>query len=80
MTVPDEPFHTGVPLLADLQELNQQQFCTDTGCRLEELLEAMDDREEWRERTRVSEKFVQAAQHNIDIYIVALLEMNKKMR
>ena len=27
-----------------------QQFCTDTGCSLEDLTEAMDDRDEWRER------------------------------
>ena len=27
-----------------------QQLCADTGCRLEDVLEAMDDRKEWRER------------------------------
>ena len=29
-----------------------QQLCADTGCSLEDLLEAMDNREEWRERVR----------------------------
>ena len=29
-----------------------QQFCEDTGCSPEDLLEAMNDREEWRERVR----------------------------
>ena len=29
-----------------------QQLCVDTGCSLEDLPEAMDDREEWRERFR----------------------------
>ena len=29
-----------------------QQLCTDTGCSLEDLPEAMDDREGWRERVR----------------------------
>ena len=29
-----------------------QQFCEDTGCRSEDLPEAMKDWEEWRERVR----------------------------
>ena len=29
-----------------------QQLCVDTGCSLEDVPEAMDDREEWRERIR----------------------------
>ena len=29
---------------------NIQQLCADTGCRPEELTEAMDDRERWQER------------------------------
>ena len=29
-----------------------QQLCADTGCSPEDLLEAMNDREEWRERVR----------------------------
>ena len=29
-----------------------QQLCEDTGCSSEDLLEAMNDREEWRERVR----------------------------
>ena len=31
---------------------HQQQLCMDTGCRLEDLLEAMDDRNEWLKRVR----------------------------
>ena len=31
---------------------NIQQLCTDTGCSLEDMLEAMDDGDEWRERFR----------------------------
>ena len=41
-----DPFHTDVQVLAD------QHFCMDTGCSLEDLLEAIDDRDEWRERRR----------------------------
>ena len=29
-----------------------QQLCEDTGCNLEDLPEAMNDREKWRERVR----------------------------
>ena len=29
-----------------------QKLCMDTGCSLEDLLEAMDDRDEWQERVR----------------------------
>ena len=29
-----------------------QQLCEDTGCSPEDLLEAMNDREKWRERVR----------------------------
>ena len=29
-----------------------QQLCADTGCSIEDLPEAMDDREKWRERVR----------------------------
>ena len=28
----------------------QQHLCTDTGCNLEDLLEVIDDRDEWQER------------------------------
>ena len=35
-----------------LARANIQQFCEDTGCSLEDLPEAMNDREEWRERVR----------------------------
>ena len=34
----------------------QQQLCTDTGCSLEDQLEAMDDRVEWWERERERER------------------------
>ena len=37
----------------------RQQICTNTGCNLEDLLGAMDDRDEWRERE--SRKSVLAA-------------------
>ena len=37
--------------LTDQQEI-LQQFCTDTRCNLEDLAEAMDDCDEWRERER----------------------------
>ena len=30
----------------------QQQFCTDTGCSIEDVLGAMDDRDGWQERIR----------------------------
>ena len=40
-----------------------QQFCEDTGCSPEDLPEAMNDREKWRERVRIS---VLAAQHDDD--------------
>ena len=30
----------------------QQQLCTDTGCSLEDLPEAMDDRDKWQEKVR----------------------------
>ena len=29
-----------------------QQLCTDTGCSLEDLMEAIDESDEWRERVR----------------------------
>ena len=41
-----EPMHMDVPVSAYQQDL--LPLCTDTGCSLE-LLEAMDDREEWWE-------------------------------
>ena len=40
-----------------------QQLCEDTGCSPEDLLEAMNDREKWRERVRIS---VLAARHDDD--------------
>ena len=40
-----------------------QQLCEDTGCSPEDLPEAMNDREKWRERVRIS---VLAARHDDD--------------
>ena len=40
-----------------------QQLCEDTGCSPEDLPEAMNDREEWRERVRIS---VLPARHDDD--------------
>ena len=40
----------------------QQQLCMDTGCSLEDLPEAMDDRDEWWEREL--RKYMQAARHD----------------
>ena len=43
-----------------------QQFCTDTGCCLEDLPDAMDDRDEWRG----SEKSVLVERYDDDEYII----------
>ena len=40
-----------------------QQLCIDTGCRLEDFPEAIEDRDRWQERVG---KSVQAAQHDDD--------------
>ena len=40
-----------------------QQLCEDTGCCPEDLPEAMNDREKWRERVRIS---VLPARHDDD--------------
>ena len=62
-----------------------QQYCTDTGCSLEDLSKAVDDRVGWRERERVR-KSVQAVWHDdiylslslyIYIYIYTLIHTNK---
>ena len=44
------PLHTDVQVLADQQEL--EQLCADAGYSQEDLLNAMDVRDEWRERLR----------------------------
>ena len=44
------PLHTEEQVLDDQLEL--QQLCADTGCSLEDLLEAMDDRDEWQKGVR----------------------------
>ena len=36
----------------DEQRTNIKQLCADTGCSLEDLPEAMDDSEGWREKVR----------------------------
>ena len=41
----------GPPLIAE-QKHDDQQLCEDTGCSPEDLPEAMNDREKWRERVR----------------------------
>ena len=47
------PLHTKEQVLNDQLE---QQLCTDTGCSRENLLEAMDDGDKWRERERERER------------------------
>ena len=42
-----EPHHKAEQELTYLQQL-----CTDTGCSLEDLPVALDDRDEWRDRVR----------------------------
>ena len=48
----------------DQHELYIQQLCEDTGCNPEDLPEAMNDREKWRETVR--EVSAQAARHDDD--------------
>ena len=65
--------HTGVQMLDDQLEAYLQHLCTDTGYYVEELLETMDDGNEWRERERVSETVL--ATHDEDyIYIYIYME------
>ena len=45
-----------------------QQLCTNTGCSLEELPEAMDDRDEWRYRARELQRDVMNDDNAIYIY------------
>ena len=59
MTLSYGPLRTDVQVSADQQELIYKMFCTDTGCSLEDLLEVMDDQDEWQKRK--SEKSVLAA-------------------
>ena len=53
---PDEPFlllkHIILLHTAATYSSYIQQLCEDTGCRLEDLPKAMNDREGWRERVR----------------------------
>ena len=49
-----------------------QQLCENTGCSHEDLPEAMNDREKWWERVRIS---VQAARHDDDEDILSLIPM-----
>ena len=46
------PFYTDVQVLSDQLETYLQQLCTGIGCYKEELSEAMDERDDWRERVR----------------------------
>ena len=52
MTYSCGPLHMDEQRRAGLLEPYIQQICADTGCSLEVLPEAMDDREGWRERVR----------------------------
>ena len=47
-----------------------QQLCEDTGCSPEDLPEAMNDREKWRENSRIS---VLAARHDDDDEVVIII-------
>ena len=40
------------PSISRTTSSNIQQLCEDTGCSSEDLPEAINDREEWRERAR----------------------------
>ena len=46
----------------------QHQICTDTGCSLEDLPEAMNDRDRWRERERELGESVFTARHDNENY------------
>ena len=46
------PPHTAVQKAGRPARTNIQQLCEDTGCNPEDLPEAMNDREKWRERVR----------------------------
>ena len=54
------PLHMDVPVLVDQQEVTYK-YCVDTDCSLEDVPRAMDDRDNWGERERVSAKSVLAA-------------------
>ena len=47
------------------------QLCADTGCSLEDLLGAMDDRDRWRERERERERVreIHADAESIDLFV-----------
>ena len=64
----------GVPVFDHRVGLRLRQFCTDTGCILEDLLGAMDDADGWRE----SENSVLSVQFDdeliIRLYIFLILE------
>ena len=48
-----------------------QQFCTDTGCTLEDLLEVMDDREKWPERVKeIRAGSTSSSWFNIEVFMV----------
>ena len=46
----------GTPSHGRPARIYRQQFFTDIGCGQEDLLESMDDRDEWREREREKER------------------------
>ena len=57
-----------------------QQLCTDTGCSLEDLPEAMDDKDEWRERVTERESQGNLCQQYMIIYIYIYIFTNPSAR
>ena len=48
----DDDVDEGYVAILRITQTYIQQLCEDTGCGLEDLAEAMDDREKWQERAR----------------------------
>ena len=75
------PSH-GRPIVGRPTRTNLQQLCSDTRCSLDDLPEAMDDRDKWRERVRGIRAcistwwwwwFPQALRHERDLDISSIL-------
>ena len=49
-TFPNRPLHMDVPMLADQQEFIYNNSVWKQGIVIQDLPEAMDDRDEWREK------------------------------
>ena len=61
---------------------NLHQLCVDTGCSLEDLPAAMDDRDGWRERERASGHSVQSARLDDDeknLWIYSCIKMSHRL-